>query len=250
MKKTFLKSAFVLLGLTLCTLWFAQMASAQAISGVVTDQKKAVVPGVEVTITSPAIIEGRQIQITNGAGRYSFVNLRPGTYEVSFALKGFATQKRPGVVLTTDFVAPVNAELKVATMETTVTVEAAPPIVDVQSIATIQVQTREELDAIPTKSRDHQSLALTLPGTNAYGFGEVQYHGTNDALTSIDGIRTAVISVGGVSFSGQFSNAIFQEMSFTTAMESAEMGQPGMMMNLIPKSGGNQFHGNGITTCA
>jgi len=76
------------------------------------------------------------------------------------------------------------------------------------------------------------------------GWNQVGYHGTNDGLTSIDGIRTSIISVGGVSFSGSFSNEQFQEMSFSTAMESPEMGQPGMMMNLIPKDGGNEFHGS------
>lgn len=244
MKRTFVKSALILSGLALCTLWFAQVASAQGIAGVVTDEKGAVIPGVTVTITSPAMIEGSKTLITNEAGRYAFVDLRPGTYEVTFEIKGFTTVKHPGVVLTAGFTAPINAELKIATIEQTVTVEAAPPLVDVQSVATSRVQTREELNAIPTQSRDQNSLALTVPGTTFYGFGEVAYHGTNDGLTAVDGIRTSTISVGGVSFSGSFSNEQFQEMSFTTAMESPELGQPGMMMNLIPKDGGNEFHGS------
>jgi hypothetical protein len=57
-------------------------------------------------------------------------------------------------------------------------------------------------------------------------------------------VRTAIMSVGGVSFSGNFSNEMFQEMSFSTAMDNAEIGQPGMMMNLVPKEGGNAFHGS------
>lgn len=200
-------------------------------------------PG-RVTITSPAMIEGSKTTITNEAGRYIFVDLRPGTYEVTFELKGFTTVKKPGVLVTAGFTAPVNAVLKIAAMEQTLAVEAAPPLVDVQSIANTRVQTREELDAIPTKSGDQQSLALTIPGTAFYGFGEVAYHGTNDGLTAVDGIRSTVISVGGVSFSGSFSNEQFQEMSFTTAMESAEMGRPGMMINLIPRDGGNEFRGS------
>lgn len=235
------KGVFVLLCLAFC---LAKMASAQEISGVVTDEKGGVVPNAEVTISSPAMIEGSMTRLTDSAGRYSFVNLRPGTYEVVFAQKGFATVRRPGIVLTTGFVATVNAELEIAAVETTLTVNASAPVVDVQSIAPTQVRTRYELDAIPTQNRGHQSLALTIPGTNNYGFGEVAYHGTNDGLTAIDGIRTSVISVGGVSFSGSFSNEMFQEMSFSTAIENAEMGQPGIMMNLIPKDGGNEFHGS------
>lgn len=239
--KTCLRYAVALLGLTLC---LARVASAQAISGVVTDEKGGVIMGAQVTITSPAMIEGSKTTITNEAGRYIFVDLRPGTYEVTFELKGFTTVKKPGILVTAGFTAPVNAVLKIAAMEQTVVVEAAPPLVDVQSIANTRVQTREELDAIPTKSRDQQSLALTIPGTTLYGFGEVAYHGTNDGLTAVDGIRSTVITVGGVSFSGSFSNEQFQEMSFTTAMESAEMGQPGMMINLIPRDGGNEFRGS------
>jgi hypothetical protein len=239
--KTFSKRAFILLGLTLC---LARVASAQAISGVVTDEKAGVIPGVQVTITSLAMIEGTKTMVTNDSGRYAFVDLRPGTYEVDFVLKGFTTVKRPGVVLTAQFTAPVNVVMKIATIEQTVVVEAAPPVVDLQSIAPTVVQTRQELDAIPTKSRDHQSLALTIPGTTSYGFGEVQYHGTNDAHTSVDGVRNSVMSVGGVSFAGQFNNEMFQEFSFSTAIENAEVGQAGIMMNLIPKEGGNQFHGS------
>ncbi len=244
MKKSLHNSGFFLLGLILFGLWSVREISAQSISGVVTDEQGGIVPNAEVSITSPAMIEGRQTQLTNSAGRYTFVNLRPGTYEVTCDLTGFTTVRRPGIILTDDFVARVNLVLRVAAVGTTVVVDAESPIVDVESIASTVVQNREELDAIPTKSRDHQSLALTIPGTNPYGFGEVQYHGTNDAQTSIDGIRTSVISVGGVSFSGQFSNEMFEEMSFSTAMESAEMGQAGMMINLIPRDGGNSYHGS------
>ena len=239
--KMLLTRAFVLLWLIFC---LASIASAQGISGVVTDEKGGVILGVLVTITSPAMIEGSKIAVTNEAGRYTFVDLRPGTYEATFELKGFTTLKRPGIVLTAQFIAPINITMKIATTEEVVVVEAAPPIVDVQSIANTIVQTRQELDAIPTKTRDHMSLAMTIPGTTFYGFGEVQYHGTNDAHTSVDGVRNSVISVGGVSFAGQFNNEMFQEFSFSTAIENAEVGQPGIMTNLIPKEGGNEFHGS------
>jgi hypothetical protein len=241
MRKSFFKNAFLLLGIILC---FAGVVAAQEISGVVTDETGGVIPGVEVTIASPALIEGSITRVTNDAGRYQFINLRPGTYEVTFQLSGFATKKRPGVVLTSGFVAPVNMTMEVASVETTVTVDAAPPVVDVQSVATKQVQTRDVLDAIPTKSRSHNGVALTLPGVGSGMYGSIVYHGSSDSQTSVDGVRTQVISVAGTGQSGSFNNEMIQEMSFTTAMESAEMAQPGLMMNLIPREGGNEFHGS------
>jgi len=239
--KTCCRNAILLL---MVAFGLARAASAQAIAGVVTDEQGAVIPGVEVTITSPAMIEGSKTMLTNEAGRYAFVDLRPGTYEVTFVLKGFVTVKRPGIEVTAQFTAPVNAVMKLAGIEDVVVVEAAPPVVDVQSVATPHVQTRTVLDAIPTKGRSQNEMALTLPGATLTGFGDVTYHGTPQSLTMVDGIRATNISIASPSQSGNFSNEMFQEMSFSTAIDNAEMGQPGLLMNLIPRDGGNEFHGS------
>src|SRR5262245_63431207 len=87
------------------------VVSAQTISGTVTDASGAVMPGVTVEASSPALIEQTRTVVTNEAGRFSIVNLRPGTYVVTFTLAGFRTVKRDGIVLTSDFTATVNGEL-------------------------------------------------------------------------------------------------------------------------------------------
>ena len=209
-----------------------------------TDEQGAVIPGVKVTITSPAMIEGSKTMLTNEAGRYAFVDLRPGTYGVTFVLKGFVTVERPGIEVTAQFTAPVNAVMKVAGIEDVVVVEAAPPVVDVQSVATPHVQTRTVLDAIPTNGRSQNEMALTLPGATLTDFGDVTYHGTPQSLTMVDGIRATNISIASPSQSGNFSNEMFQVMSFSTAIDNAEISQPGLLMNLIPREGGNEFHGS------
>ena len=128
------------------------MAAAQTstISGEVKDSSGGVLPGVTVEVASPALIEKVRSSITDGAGRYAIPSLRPGTYSVTFSLPGFNTVKREGIVLNSDFTATVNGELKVGSVEETITVAANSPLVDVQSITTRTVMTREVMDTIPT----------------------------------------------------------------------------------------------------
>src|SRR5262245_42554187 len=106
---------------------FAQTGS---IAGVVKDTTGAVMPGVLVEASSPALIERVRTATTDDKGQYKIVDLRPGIYAVTFTLTGFNIVKRENIELTTGFTAPVNAELKVGAITETVTVSAESPIVD------------------------------------------------------------------------------------------------------------------------
>src|SRR2546425_3986874 len=109
-------------------------ARAQAsITGAVRDTSGAVLPGVTVEATSPALIERVRSVVTDGTGQYRIENLRPGVFTVTFTLPGFATVKREGIELTGAFTATVNGELRVGAVEETVTVSGETPTVDVQS---------------------------------------------------------------------------------------------------------------------
>src|SRR6266542_6073655 len=93
-------------------LFLPVVASAQAtISGVVKDASGAVLPGVTVEATSPALIEKVRVTVTDGTGQYAIENLRPGLYTVTFTLPGFAAVKREGVELQGSFTARINADL-------------------------------------------------------------------------------------------------------------------------------------------
>src|SRR5881392_1157598 len=92
------------------------------LTGTVKDASGAVLPGVTVEAASPALIEKTRAAVTDSAGQYRLIDLRPGTYVVTFALQGFSTAKREGIELTGSFVATVNAELRVGTVQETVTV--------------------------------------------------------------------------------------------------------------------------------
>src|SRR5436309_2373565 len=109
-------------------------AYAQAsIVGTVKDASGAVLPGVSVEASSPALIEKTRSVVSNGVGQYSIENLRPGTYTVTFSLTGFSSVKREGIELTGSFTATVNADMKVGAVSETVTVSGEAPVVDVTS---------------------------------------------------------------------------------------------------------------------
>ena len=103
-------------------------ATTGVVSGVVNDASGAVLPGVTVEAASPALIEKVRAATTDAQGNYKIVDLRPGTYSVTFSLPGFGTFKRDGLELTTGFTATANAELKVGSLEETVTVSGASPV--------------------------------------------------------------------------------------------------------------------------
>src|SRR6058998_113030 len=126
-------------------------AHAQAsITGVVKDASGAVLPGVTVEASSDVLIEKVRTAVADGTGQYRIVDLRPGTYAVTFTLTGFSTVKREGIELTGTFVATVNADMKVGAVAETITVTGETPIVDVQSTRRQTTLTNELLTTVPT----------------------------------------------------------------------------------------------------
>src|SRR5262245_20775545 len=100
----------------------AAKAARSSIAGVVKDLTGAVLSGVSVQASSPALIENTRASVTDAEGTYKIVDLRPGTYSIRFSRTGFSTVQREGVELTSGFTASVNAELKVGAVTDTVTV--------------------------------------------------------------------------------------------------------------------------------
>src|SRR2546425_7161312 len=139
------------------------VASAQGIAGTVTDTTGSVLPGVTVEARSPALIEQVRTAVTNGAGKYQIVELRPGTYSVTYTLTGFSTLVREGIELTSGFTANLDVQLRVGPITETVIVTGATPLVDVQNVAKHTVATREIIDTIPA-ARSFQGLGALIPG--------------------------------------------------------------------------------------
>jgi hypothetical protein len=231
------------------------LAAAQAsISGLVQDTSGGVLPGVAVEVSSPALIERTRSVITDSAGRYSIVDLRPGQYAVTFSLTGFATVRRDGIVLAGTFDAQVNADLKVGNLQETVTVSGASPVVDVKNTVREAVLTKEQIEVLPG-SRTVKGRAALIPGVVIPGgnTGAVA-HGSDsqDSHTMVDGFKSGQHLVGrgtgqlGVGSVTQTQEAAIEELVYSTDSQGAEYEFSGVRMNLIPKEGGNQVHVEGI----
>jgi hypothetical protein len=244
------------------------IASAQTstISGTVRDASGGVLPGVTVEVSSPALIEKTRSTVTSGSGTYSILALRPGTYAIKFELPGFSSVVREGVELTSDFTATINADMKVGELTETLTVTGESPIVDTSNITQRVVMTQEVRDALPT-GRNIQAVGIMIPGTTiALGGGgalsrdvggsgnlqqsPLQYRGSGDTVQTIEGLRLNNLCAQGAYSGVYWNDASFEEFSYVTGADSAEMGQGGMRVNMVPRDGGNSFRGTAILNYA
>src|SRR5262249_52631794 len=193
----------------LVLLAFASSAEAQsAIAGVVRDSSGAVLPGVSVEASSPALIEGSRAVVTDATGGYRIENLRPGEYVVTFTLAGFRTVRREATVLPPSFTARVNTALALGKIEESIVVPGESPLVDVRGSVSQSVMTREKLDTLPTGKDPFavgQLIAGVTTATPDVGGTQVmqqptlQVHGSsnNDNVFMGDSVQIQHIGFGG-----------------------------------------------------
>src|SRR6266446_7542101 len=132
------------------------------VAGVVKDTSGAVLPGVVVEAASPALIEKTRTATTDGTGQYQIVDLRPGTYSVTFTLTGFAGVKREGVSVTGAGVLTVNADMRVGNVTEVLNVTAETPVVDVQSTRREAVLDNKVINELPV-ARGYGSILAAIP---------------------------------------------------------------------------------------
>jgi hypothetical protein len=241
---------------------FAQTSS---IAGVVRDTSGAVMPGVTVEASSPALIEKTRTAVTDADGQYKIIDLNPGVYTVTFTLEGFSTVRREGVELTGDFTAAINAELRVGTLAETITVTGQSPLIDTQSVQQRKSLTSGMIDAIPT-GRSFQALSVLVPGVQiALASQDVGGTGGERYQTlSVHGSRSDQMPLvmngmpynnmnntgGGYNTTLVQNTGTVQEMTITTSALSSEWRTSGVLSNTIPKEGGNSFRGYFFTNFA
>src|SRR5688572_23474524 len=271
--------------LAACLLMIPTTALAQegTIAGTVRDAQDALLPGVTVEATSPALI-GVRSTVSDNLGQYRITNLPIGTYTIVFTLSGFQKQQRDNVVLTTGFTANVSPALGVGNFQETVAVRAESPVVDVQNARQAVTFTGDQLQELPT-SRNIVSLLQLTPGIGssyrpgtAYGIcnggvgtfcgpavqgfdqgeelggslltsqGQVKVNGmvlnSNASLTQSVAGGPIVGMLGG--YMADIANAAEVSIQLSGALGESETG--GATINIVPRTGGNRLSGNFNTT--
>jgi carboxypeptidase family protein len=228
----------------------AQSASG-GIAGVVRDTTGALLPGVTVEASSPVLIEKVRSVVTDEQGQYKILDLRPGTYSMTFTLTGFSTFKREAIELPASFTANINVEMRVGSLEETITVSGQSPTVDIQNVQERKVLSQDVLNSLPTL-RTPQSFVPYIPGVQG-GLGEIgrdtanlSIHGSRpgEANVAVDGFEDhSLQGTGGAAFIYYINQGSVQEVAVEVSGQSAEQQSAGIRTNLIPKEGGNRFSG-------
>ena len=217
------------------------------IEGTITDQNGGSLPGVTVELTSPNL-QGTRVATTGNDGRYRFISVPPGAYKVTANLSGMGTAAKTATV-TLDSTATVNLQMQVSAKEA-ITVTGEAPLVDTASTTTGTNYSAKVMDKLPI-GRNYASIVLSQPGVQT-DTGETQgrslaisVYGSTSAenLFLIDGVNTTNVIKG---LQGKTINTEFiQEVEVKTGGYQAEYGRnTGGVVNVITKSGGNEFHGD------
>ena len=252
--RTVLKSLTLLVVLLLPATVLAQAS----LTGTVRDASGAVLPGVTVEAASPALIEKVRTATTDGAGLYRIVDLRAGTYSLTFTLPGFITVKRDGIELTGSQVLTIPADLRVGGVEETITVTGESPVVDVQSARREVVIDSEVIQSIPA-SRAAGALLNVTPGLTVDGNGialsptmtffSANGGANNEGRMAVNGMTVGAARSGGVS-SYVYDAVGVEEVSIRVGGGLGETDTGGPIMNIVPRSGGNTFAGTAFTSLA
>jgi hypothetical protein len=215
--------------------------------GKVTDDQGGILPGVTVTLSGPAVM-GTQTAIANERGLYRFPAVNNGTYTLKFELAGFAPLVREGIIVPVRQTVTVDASLKIAALQETVTVSGSSPTVDVENTKVGARLDHETLQAVPT-SRTIFGTTTVLPGMtmarqdpgglNAATSTGMVAHGASGYNLNYYGVTADTPANYGSMYYMDFGSA--EEISVDTAAMGAEIGGGGgANINVIPKSGGNQ----------
>jgi hypothetical protein len=221
--------------------------------GKVVDDQGGVLPGVLVTLSGPAVM-GTQTATSGNNGIYRFPGVNSGTYKLTFELSGFAPLVRDGIVVPVRQTVTVDAALKLATLQETVTVSGASPTVDVENTKVGARLDHDTLTSVPT-SRTIFGSTTVLPGMtmgrqdpgglNAASSTGMAAHGASNYNLNYYGVTADTPQNYGSMYYMDFGSA--EEVSVDTAAMGAEVGGGGgANINVIPKSGGNSLKGEAV----
>src|SRR5205809_76415 len=230
----------------------AQIASGN-IYGTVVDEQGGVLPGADVTLLSTSIGGAPRTTVTDSQGQFRFLNLDAGTYKLTVGLPSFSKQERE-VLVTTGINTNIAFNLKVKTVEETITVTAESPVVDIKKIGTATTLTSEELQSTP-QSKDPWAMLKTVPGVivdrvNVGGNESGQQSGFvgkgalfSDTMWNLDGVVITDTTSGGAS-SSYYDFDAFDEVAINTGGNDLKVQTGGLGINFVTRRGTNQFKGS------
>lgn len=252
-RRSFLVAVAVLAWLGAAARVSAQSATASII-GLVRDDSGAVMPGVTVTASSPALLTRSMTSVTDERGEYRITPLPIGTYLVTYELTGFQAVKNENIRLTVGFTARLDVVMKVGSLEESITVSGQSPVVDVSSTNAATQFTRETLESLPTSRNGLTSLLAQAPGARSQwdvGGGAMTeqpifrvFGQGGEAWPQVEGVVGGTMGTNGP---GNYTDySAVEEASVSTLGNDAEMPTRGIQIQAIVKSGGNDFHGGGF----
>ena len=254
--RTVVKCLTLLIVLLLPASVFAQAS----LTGTVRDASGGVLPGVTVEAASPALIEKVRTAITDDTGQYRIVDLRPGTYALTFTLPGFNTVKREGIELLGSSTLTIPVDMRVGGLEETITVTGESPVVDVQNARREVVLNNDTIQTIPA-TRAAGALLNATPGVFVGDPGlaisptMTSFNARSSTINSTSVAGEGRYAINGFPLtaarSGGFSSYVYdtvntEEIAITVGGGLGESDIGGPVMNIIPRSGGNQFAGTGF----
>ena len=229
------------------------------LAGVVRDSSGGVLPGVTVETASPALIEKVRSAITDASGQYQIVDLRPGTYSLTFSLSGFRTVRREGVEVSGAGVITISTDLSVGGVTETITVQGETPVVETQTARRQAVLESKTINELPI-ARGYGALLAAIPtlqGAGANSSSSVNpsffsIHGgpANEGRVQVDGLSVGAAFNGGGVSGNAYDTANAQELQVALSGNLGEAEVGGPMLNIVPKTGGNIFSGTAFATGA
>jgi len=231
--------ATILLFLTCALFSAAQITQTGTLNGTVYDLEKQPLPGVSVTIKSPALILPQMVAVTTERGHFRFPALPPGEYTVTFKLPGFKTLIREDIRVRVGVTITLDVGLEQTTIEESIVVTGQSPTVDIQRTSMSVNLTKEILQSLPaTRSLGtYFNLAPGVTSSTVHGSSE------RDNTYNIDGVNVTDPVTG--TQAGSFSIDIIEELSIQTGGLPAEYGSVrGGVVNVVTKSGSNKFSGS------
>src|SRR5262245_46141966 len=244
-KASWIAVSFIVLSISVSA--FSQVQTG-GITGRATDGSGGLIPGVEVSITSPAMIGGARTAPTDELGTYRFTLLPPGPYRVTFSLPGFKTLNIEGVNVPAGGTMTINGTMQVASVAEEVTVTSQAPQIDLEAANVGVNWSTDNLDKLPygkaIRGLSQMRAGIYAPyydvgGNTLAGATTVSgrtYGRTGNELMQFDG------SVSNDSLFGDFGT--YSEIQYSTAAKGAESANAGVSVSFTIKSGGNDFHGS------